>query len=217
MNPEDATQTSTGKFAVQKRTSALAPGDHDANPPGIGFWALVREDFATHERSLIDPGFWAVATHRFGNWRMGLPSVARAPFSLLYRFVYTFIRLAMGIELPYVVRLGRRVRIWHHGGVFIGASSIGDDVHLRHNTTLGVLHRGDEGGQPVIGDRVDIGPGVAILGPIHVGNDVTIGANSVVVKDIPDDSTVFGVPARPVRLKPAATGADKSAAAADAD
>lgn len=143
--------------------------------------------------------------------------MARAPFSLLYRFVYTFIRLAMGIELPYVVRLGRRVRIWHHGGVFIGASSIGDDVHLRHNTTLGVLHRGDEGGQPVIGDRVDIGPGVAILGPIHVGNDVTIGANSVVVKDIPDDSTVFGVPARPVRLKPAATGADKSAAAADAD
>ena len=203
MSVDDATETGAGKFGPQKRSAALMTGDTNNNPAGLGLFALVREDFETHERDPIDPGYWAVATHRFGNWRMGLPKLARPPFTLLYRLLYTFIRLAMGIELPYVVQLGRRVRIWHHGGIFIGARSIGDDVHLRHNTTLGVLHRGDEGGQPVIGHRVDIGPGVAILGPIEVGDDVTIGANSVVVKDVPSDSTVFGVPARPVRLKPA--------------
>jgi serine O-acetyltransferase len=178
-------------------------GETNNNPPDIGFWALLAEDFRAHDGYVLDPGFWAVATHRFGNWRMGIQTkLLRAPFSIIYRIVYTFIRLFMGIELPYVTLLGRRVRIWHHGGIFIGARSIGDDVQLRHNTTIGVLHRGEDDFKPIVGDRADIGPGVAILGAVEVGDDVVIGANSVVVKDVPAGSTVFGVPARPVRLKP---------------
>jgi serine O-acetyltransferase len=179
----------------------MLTGDVNNNPSDISFSALIVEDFHTHERNLLDPGFWAIATHRFGNWRMGVqPKIARIPFTILYRILYHFMRLAMGIELPYVTVLGRRVRIWHHGGIFIGARSIGDEVQLRHNTTLGVLRQGEDDFKPIIGNRVDIGPGVAILGGIEVGDDVTIGANSVVVKNVPAGSTVFGVPARPVKL-----------------
>ena len=199
------------KFERPLRPSPMLRGEADNNPSDIGFWALLAEDFRAHDRYLLDPGFWAIATHRFGNWRMRVrPKLLRAPFSIVYRIVYTFIRLFMGIELPYVTLLGRRVRIWHHGGIFIGARSIGDDVQLRHNTTIGVLHRGADEFKPVIGNRVDIGPGVAILGAIEVGDDVVIGANSVVVKDIPAESTVFGVPARPVKLRPSRSAEEKT-------
>jgi serine O-acetyltransferase len=175
-------------------------GDANNNPKGISFWKLIAEDYRTHDGELFEPGFWVVALHRFGNWRMDVrPKILRAPFSLLYKFLYRVMCLFFGITLPYNTILGRRVRIWHHGCIFIGARSIGDDVHLRHNITVGVLHRGEEGAMPVIGNRVDVGPGVVILGPIEVGDDVVIGANSVVVRDVPADSTVFGVPARPVR------------------
>lgn len=196
-------EVAKAKFVPRKRVSPLPRGDVNSNPAGIGFWRLLAEDFRTHERRILDPGFWAVAIHRYGNWRMGIrPKLLRAPFSLLYKLLFGFNSLAFGIEIPYSTMLGRRVRVWHHGGIFTGARSIGDDVQLRHNTTIGVLHRGEEDAHPVIGNRVDIGPGAAILGPVEIGDDVVIGANSVVVKDVPSHSTVFGVPARPVRLEP---------------
>jgi serine O-acetyltransferase len=191
----------TRNLARPQRQSPMLIGDTNNNPSGISFPRLVAEDFRTHDRNVLDAGFWAVAVQRFGNWRMGIrPKVLRAPFSLIYKTLFGLIEICLGISLPYNTVLGRRVRIWHHGGIFIGARSIGDDVHLRHNVTIGVLHRGDKDAKPVIGNRVDIGPGAAILGAIEVGDDVVIGANSVVLKDVPPDSTVLGVPARPVKL-----------------
>jgi serine O-acetyltransferase len=177
-------------------------GKHNANPPGISFLALIAEDFATHDRHLLEPGFWAIAVHRFGNWRKGIkPRLVELPFSLLYWCLYIGINWLWGIDLSYAVRLGRRVRIWHHGGIVIGARSIGDDVHIRQNTTMGLLSRlDDESAKPAIEDRVDIGVGACILGHITVGHDTVIGANTVVVKDVPPHSTVFGIPARPVKL-----------------
>lgn len=190
------------KYVHTRSYSPMLQGKVDNNPKDISFAALIAEDFRTHERNLFDPGFWAVANHRLGNWRMRIPSkLLRAPFTIVYRTVDAFLRLFMGIDLPYVTTLGRRPRIWHHGGIFVGARSIGDDVHLRHNTTIGVLRRGEDDFKPVIGNRVDIGPGVAILGGYEIGDDVVIGANSVIVKNIPSGSTVFGVPARRVNLK----------------
>lgn len=187
--------------APSQRHSPMLEGDCNNNPAGLSLVALIAEDFRTHDRELLNPGFWAVALHRFGNWRMGVrPRLLRGVFTVVYRTLYTCLRLGVGIELPYVVVLGRRLRIWHHGGIFIGARSIGDDVHIRHNTTMGVLHRGEGDYKPVIGNRVDVGPGVAILGGVEVGDDVVIGANSVVVKSVPAHTTVFGVPARPVSL-----------------
>ena len=173
------------------------PGDRNLNPSDISFFKLIAEDFHTHDNNLFEPGFLAVSIHRFGNWRMSIrPRLIRIPFSLLYQLLYTLMKGFFGIDLGYSVKLGRRVRIWHHGGMFIGAVSIGNDVTLRHNTTMGVAHQDDKWKKPIIEDRVDIGAGACILGDVTV-----IGANSVVVRSFPPESTLFGVPARRVNIK----------------
>lgn len=173
------------------------PGDHNQNPTDIGFFQLIAEDFRTHEKSLLEPGFWAVLIHRFGNLRMDIrPRALRMPFSLLYSILHRCMSGFFGIHLEYSVKLGRRVRLWHHGGMFLGAISIGNDVTIRHNTTLGVLRKEDKWKKPVIEDNVDIGVGACILGDVRVGHDSVVGANSVVVRSFPPHSTLFGVPAR---------------------
>ena len=179
----------------------LPRGDRNLNPQGLGLVALVIEDYRTHDRKLLEPGFLAIAVHRFGNARMDIRSrFLRALPTALYRLMYTAVDWFWGIDLEYTVRLGRRVRIWHHGGMVIGARAIGDDVHLRHNTTFGVLSRTDLGGKPIIGKRVDIGAGACILGPVTVGDDAVIGANTVVIRDVRPGAVMMGVPARQASL-----------------
>src|SRR5438046_9618693 len=158
----------------------LPKGDVNANPPGLGLFALLKEDLRTHDGNPFEQGFWAVAVHRFGNWRMGRNKVLRAPLTLLYRFLYKWVEWTCGVTLPYTVRLGRRVRIWHHGGMILHAASIGDDAHIRQNTTFGIARRDQLHQLPVIGDRVDIGCGAVVLGAVTVGHDSVIGANSEV-------------------------------------
>jgi len=175
-------------------------GDRNENPRGMGLLALLAEDYQTYDRDLFDPAFWAVAVHRFGNARMGVRiKLLRAPLTLIYRLMYKTMIWQWGINLPYNTRLGRRVRIWHHGGMWLGARSIGDDVHIRHNTTFGLLNRRHVA-MPIIGNRVDIGVGVCILGAVTVGDDCVIGPNSVVIRDLPPGSVVMGVPARQTAL-----------------
>jgi serine O-acetyltransferase len=186
---------------------ALNRGDHNGNPAGIGFLALLREDLKTNGGSILDQGFWAISVHRFGNWRMGIRfKPLRAPLTVLYRFMYLFVEVAAGISLPYTVALGRRVRIWHHSGIILHARSIGDDVQIRQNTTMGIASVDRHLDIPTIGDRVDIGCGACILGAVTVGDDCKIGANSVVLDDIPAGSTAVGMPARVVRRRPPGTG-----------
>jgi serine O-acetyltransferase len=101
------------------------------------------------------------------------------------------------IELPYIVKTGRRVRIWHHGGCVLGACSIGDDVQIRHNVTFGLAGHGDPIWKlPIIEDRVVVGAGAAVLGPIVVGHDSVVAANAVVTSDVPPFSLVGGIPGR---------------------
>lgn len=172
-------------------------GDRNRNPPGMSLPALIREDLRNHDGDVLEQGFWAIAVHRFGNWRMGIRTkVLRAPFTILYWFLFKGVEWTCGITLPYTVLLGRRVRIWHHGGMILHAHSIGDDVHIRHNTTFGVARRNENYQIPTIGDRVDIGCGVCILGPVRVGHDSTIGANAVILRDVPPHALAVGVPAR---------------------
>ncbi len=182
------------------------PGSRNLNPAGIGFGALLKEDLRTHGGDVFEQGFWAVAVHRFGNWRMGVrPKVFRLPLSLLYRVMYKWVEWTCGITLPYTVRLGRRVRIWHHGGMILHADAIGDDVHIRQNTTFGVARRDALHQLPVIEDRCDLGCGVVVLGPVRVGHDSMVGANAVVVKDVPPHSVAAGVPAKVIKTIPPTT------------
>lgn len=190
---------------VPEEPSHAAPlpaGRFNQNPSDIGLLALIAEDLRTHDNSVLEPGFWAIAVHRLGNARMSIhPKLVRAPLTVAYQVVFTSLNWLWGIDLDYTVKLGRRVRIWHHGGMVLGARAIGDDVHIRHNTTLGLATRHENTRKPIIGDRVDIGAGACILGAVTVGDDCVIGANTVVLRDLPAGVTVFGVPARPVSLK----------------
>jgi serine O-acetyltransferase len=83
----------------------------------------------------------------------------------------------------------------------LGARAIGDDVHIRHGTTFGVLNRRELDGKPIIGDRVDVGVGVGVFGGVTVGADSVIGPHSVVLHDLPPASVVMGVPARQAAIR----------------
>lgn len=178
----------------------LNSGDKNLNPEGISFFRLLREDYLTHDRSLLELGLWAVWTHRFGNWRMSIrPKILRLPLSLIYKFAYYWVTWFWGIKLDYTVKLGRRVRLWHHGGMILGAREIGDDVHIRQNTTFGLADRRDLNAKPIIGNGVEIGTGAVIVGYIKIGDGAVVGANAVVTKDVPPFTLVAGVPAKHIR------------------
>ena len=164
-------------------------------------WRQILEDWETHEREWTRPGFRAVALHRFGVWRMQLqPRIVRAPFSVVYKFLFRYIRNHYGIELPYTVALGRRVVIEHQHGIVIHAYSvIGDDCIIRHGVTIGNRHMDRPLDTPTIGSRVNIGAGAKLLGAITIGDDVNIGANSVVLCSVPPNQTVAGIPAKIIK------------------
>lgn len=171
-------------------------GSTNQNPKGIGFWALIAEDFRTHDRLFFEQGFWAIAVHRFGNWRMEQPKIIRAPATLLYRVMFKLVEWFCGISLWYTVKLGRRVRIWHHSGMVLNPRAIGDDVHLRQNTTMGVRRTGQNEDIPILAMGVEVGAGACIVGAIHIGAGAKIGANALVLNDIPAGSIAIGNPAK---------------------
>ncbi|HMO06022.1 MAG TPA: hypothetical protein PKD10_00045 [Paracoccaceae bacterium] len=190
-------------------------GRRNLNPPGIGFWALVAEDFRSNDSDPFAQGFWALFWHRFGNWRMSVrPRPLRMPLSLLYKVMYKLCQWAGGISLPYSMPVGRRVRIDHFGGMILVARAIGSDVVLRQNTTLGIASPRDLEARPVIGDHVDVGAGAVILGAVTVGRGAVIGANAVVVRDVPPYAVVGGVPARLIRMRDPAEIGDPAGSAA---
>lgn len=166
------------------------------NPPGIGFWALVAEDFRTHDRNIFEQGFWAVFVHRFGNWRMGQPKIIRAPATVLYWGLFKLVEWMAGISLWYPVRLGHRVRIWHHSGMIFSARAIGDDTQLRQNTTTGIRRTDRPRELPIVGAGVDIGAGAVIVGEIVIGDGARIGAGAVVTQDVPPGGSAIGNPAQ---------------------
>src|SRR5688572_24107226 len=92
--------------------SSMLPGDRNMNPEGIGLVDLLLEDFRTHGRDPLAPGFWAIAVHRLGNRRMGIRSrLLRAPASVAYRVAYRSVIAMWGIDLPYNVKIGRRFQV----------------------------------------------------------------------------------------------------------
>ncbi|MGC4031242.1 MAG: hypothetical protein QM754_05780 [Tepidisphaeraceae bacterium] len=189
--------TGNGNSPDERPQSDVELGLYNKNPTGISFFDLLKEDWIEHEKDFLSQGFWAIAVHRYGNWRMGIKNrFLRLPFSIAYKFLYKFVEWTCGISLNYTVLVGRRVHIWHHGGMILGARSIGNDVHIRQNTTFGVARRGDPRWmKPVIGDRCDIGTGAVIVGGITIGHDSGVGANAVVTKDVPPNHIAVGVPA----------------------
>jgi serine O-acetyltransferase len=171
---------------------------NETEPPALGFWQQLKEDWIAHERDWTKPGFRAVAVQRFGVWRMKVePLILRAPFSILYRALYRKIRNTYGIELPYTVQLGRRVIIEHQSGIVIhGNCSIGDDCIIRQGVTMGNRYLERPFDAPKLGNRVNVGAGAKIFGNVTIGDGANIGANAVVLSDIPPGKTAVGIPAK---------------------
>jgi serine O-acetyltransferase len=169
----------------------------------IGLFVQIKEDWIAHGKDWTKPGFRAVVIHRFGVWRMGIePKILRAPFSILYRMLFRKVRNTYGIELPYTVELGRRVIIEHQSAIVIhGNAVIGDDCIIRQGVTIGnrYLHRPLEA--PKLGKKVNIGAGAKLFGNISIGDNVNIGANAVVLIDIPEEKTAVGIPAKIIDYK----------------
>lgn len=163
----------------------------------IRLFENIREDWRTHGRQLSRQGLWAMAVYRYGRWRYTIRwRWLRVPFSFVYKVLKPVSEVITGIELPCEATLGRRFRIDHFGGIVISGDAIfGDDCVIRNGVTVGLKHAGQRGA-PVLGNRVDIGAGAKVLGAIHIGDDVLIGANAVVLTDVPSNSIAVGVPAR---------------------
>lgn len=165
---------------------------------------IFREDPAAKsvlEIVLCYPGFHAILLHRLAH------KFYRARVPLVPRVISQFSRFLTGIEIHPGAQIGRRFFIDHGSGVVIGETTeIGDDCLLYQGVTLGGT--GNEKGKrhPTLGDRVVVGTGAKVLGSIRIGNDVKIGAGSVVVHPVPDGSTVVGIPGRVVRTRREAAG-----------
>ncbi|MEP7352276.1 MAG: serine O-acetyltransferase [Acidobacteriota bacterium] len=143
---------------------------------------------------LCYPGFHAILLHRLGH------KLYTAGWYTIARMVSQYSRTITGIEIHPGARIGRRFFIDHGMGVVIGETSeIGDDVLLYQGVTLGGTGKDSGKRHPTLGNGVVVGTGAIVLGNIRIGDHVKIGAGSVVVRSVPDHSTVVGVPGRVVK------------------
>lgn len=186
----------------------------------ISAWALAREDVQTaHRRDPACPGPLVVALSYQGVHALWYHRVAHrlwlSGHRRLARLVSQRARRRTGIEIHPGALIGRRVFIDHGMGVVIGETAIvGNDVLLFHGVTLGGTTMSHGKRHPTIGDRVVVGAGAKILGALYIGSDARIGANAVVVKDVPNGATAVGIPAV-VRLQPNFTEAHTAASCVD--
>ena len=152
---------------------------------------------------LTYPGVKAVFFHQISNF------FYKAGFDIVARIISQTVRFFTGIEIHPGAKIGKNLFIDHGMGVVIGETSeIGDNVTIYHAVTLGGSspsidseRQRHEKRHPTIGNDVVIGSGAQIIGPIKVGNNARIAANAVVVKDVPENATMVGIPAKAVKLE----------------
>ena len=165
---------------------------------------IDRDPAAKSKLSLVltYPGVKAVFFHRIANFF----SVAK--FDLIARMISQLSRFLTGIEIHPGAKIGKNFFIDHGMGVVIGETSeIGDNVTMYHAVTLGGIspsidseRQRHEKRHPTIGNNVVIGSGAQIIGPIKIGDGSRIAASAVVIKDVPENTTMFGVPAKSIKV-----------------
>lgn len=153
--------------------------------------AIYRNDPAARNvEFLLYAGFWAIMFHRLTHllWKIKIP--------LFPRFISQLTRFFTGVEIHPGAKIGKGFFIDHGMGVVIGETTeIGQNCVIFHNVTLGGTGKHKKKRHPTVGDNVLIGTGATLLGPLHVGNNVCIGANTfIIMHDVPDNSTVVGSP-----------------------
>jgi serine O-acetyltransferase len=147
---------------------------------------------------LLTEAIWVIVVYRFGQYLEeeappALRALLRAPYKLLMKALH----LVVDVHLFPETRIGGGLYIGHYGGTWISPlASLGANCNVNHGVTIGAA--GGREKAPVLGDRVWVGPGAVITGPIQVGSGAVVAANSLVVANVPDDAVVIGVPARVV-------------------
>lgn len=167
-----------------------------------GFFATIREDFSIPAKrdpainSKIElffnyPGLVAIVHYRVAH------RLYRSGFKVFARILMGFSQFITHIDIHPACKIGRRVFIDHGIGVVIGETSeIGDDVTIYQGVSLGGVSLSKTKRHPTLKNGVIVGAGAKVLGNITIGENAKIGANSVVIKDVPADSTAVGIPAR---------------------
>ncbi len=168
----------------------------------IEMFKLIKEDFSnvkkndpalhsTFELFFNYPGLWAMLFYRISH------SIYKKGFRFLPRFISAVGQFLTTIDIHPASQIGRRVFIDHGSGVVIGETVIiGNDVLIYQQVTLGGVSTSKGKRHPTLGNNIVIGAGAKVLGNITIGDNSKVGANSVVVKDVPADSTAIGIPAR---------------------
>lgn len=145
---------------------------------------------------ILYPSFWAVSLHKAAHF------LYENKLFFLSRLISQFSRLITGIEIHPGAKIGKRLFIDHGMGVVIGETAeLGDDVLIYQGVTLGGTGKDQGKRHPTIGNNVMIGSGVKVLGPLEIGDNCRIGAGSVVLQSVPENSTVVGIPGRIVARK----------------
>jgi serine O-acetyltransferase len=141
---------------------------------------------------------WAIILYRYGRWvytECEIP-IIKTISKIIYNLLFVPTSLLLGIFIPWSADIGEGLYIGHYGSIWIGPIKMGKHCNISQEVTIGIGRFGGSRGVPKIGDRVYIAPGAKIFGKIRIGNDVAIGANSVVSKNIPDRAVVVGNPGR---------------------
>ena len=166
----------------------------------VRFWSVLRGDIARFQeegqglrvviRGMLSQGFLAVLGYRIFRWF----HERNIPTQPIRFFAERLIEITTGISIPAQAQIGKGLRIHHFGGIFIHSDVVvGEKFTLYHGVTLGDL--GGWGGVPRVGNRVIVGAGAKLIGPIEVGDDCRIGANAVLLTSVPSGCVAVGVPA----------------------
>jgi serine O-acetyltransferase len=144
------------------------------------------------------PGFRFMVWHRIAHsYKFNGSFLYIFPWLVLSRLKYKY-----GFDIPAETVIGKGFYIGHFGGVVISPRArIGCNCNISQGVTIGFSSRGARKGYPIIGNNVYIGPGVKIIGKVRIGNNAAIGANAVVLTDVPDNGVAVGIPAKVISLK----------------
>ena len=159
---------------------------------------MIAADWRAHGRDWGRPGLRAVVVYRFGVWRTSIRSpYFRLPISFFYHLAARHCRNVYGIEVPFTATIGQHVVFEHQGGIVVhGQTVIGDRCIIRQNCTLGIRSLDRLQDAPILMAGVELGAGAVILGRVTIGEGATIGANAVVLSDVPAGALAVGVPAK---------------------
>jgi serine O-acetyltransferase len=152
---------------------------------------------------ITNESLWIIALYRyikFVNTKIRSKFI-RLPLQLPYSVITKFAEMIVGICISQHAEIGKGFYIGHYGGIWIGPVRIGENCNVSQGVTIGLGGKGTTRGLPEIGNRVYIAPGAKVFGKIKIGDNVAIGANSVVSKSIPDFAVVVGNPCRIVSFE----------------